>query len=286
MHFPSKEKTAGSSPAGDTSKEKKVFSYKFMKEYKYIEVSEKQLEDLIRQGANSIEEGVRYIDHQRNTERGPLDVLMVDSGNALIVAELKIIEDDTMLVQGIDYYDYISKNIEGISRVYKNFHIDPSQTARLFLIAPSFSVSLLNRCKWVDIPISLFTYKCIIFEDSKEITPVFSEIIIPSTPEIVETYNLKDRFGYITSSDIRKIANDLIEEIKSWDTTNIFIEPTKHDISAKVFGRVFAYICPRRNSFMIYTYDNEKKWAGFSINQKEDLENVKVLLKINIDRLR
>jgi len=257
-----------------------------MKKYKSIEVSEKQLEDLIRQGPNLIEEGIRYIDHQRSAERGPLDVLMVDSGNALIVAELKIIEDDTMLVQGIDYYDYISKNIEGVSRVYKDFRIDPNQTVRLFLIAPSFSVSLLNRCKWVDIPISLFTYKCITFEDSKEIIVVFSEITVPSTPEAIETYNLKDRLEYITSLDIRKIANDLIEEIKSWDATNILIEPTKYDMSAKISGRVFAYICPRRKSFMVYTYDNEKKWTGFSINQKEDLETVEVLLRTNIDRLQ
>ncbi len=256
-----------------------------MKNYKSIEVSERQLEDLIRQGANLIEEGVRYIDHQRNTERGPLDVLMVDSGNALIVAELKIIEDDTMLVQGIDYYDSIFKNVEGISRVYKDFRIDPSQTARLFLIAPSFSISLLNRCKWIDIPVSLFTYKCISFEDSNEITVVFNEMTIPSIPETVETYNLKDRLEYITSLDMRKIANDLIEEIKSWDTTNILIEPTKYDMSAKVSGRVFAYICPRRQFFWVYTFDNEK-WTGFRINQQEDLEAIKVLLKANIDRLR
>lgn len=257
-----------------------------MKEYKSVEVSEKQLEDLIRQGSNLVEEGVQYIDHQRNTERGPLDVLMVDSGNSLIVAELKIVEDDAMLVQGIDYYDYISKNIEGISRVYKNFHVDPSQTVRLFLIAPSFSVSLLNRCKWVDIPISLFTYKCIIFEESKEITVVFSEVTIPSTPKAIEAYDLKDRFEYITSLDIRKIADNLIEEIKGWDTENILIEPTKYDMSAKVSGKVFAYICPRRKHFMVYTHDNEKKWTGFPIHQKEDLETVKILLKADIDRLR
>jgi len=251
-----------------------------------IEVSEKQLEDLIRQGANLIEEGVRYIGHQRNTERGRLDVLMVDSGNALVVAELKIIEDDSMLVQGIDYYDDISKNIEGISRGYKDFHIDPNQIARLFLIAPSFSVSLLNRCKWIDIPISLFTYQCITFEDSETITVVFNEVTIPSIPETVETYNLKDRLEYITNLDVRKIANDLIEEIKSWDAENILIEPTKYDMSAKVSGRVFAYICPRRKHFMVYTQDNEKKLTSFKINQKEDLETVKILLKNNIDRLR
>lgn len=255
-----------------------------MKKYKSVEVSEKQLEDLIRQGPDLIEGGVRYIDHQRSTERGPLDVLMVDSGNALIVAELKIIEDDTMLVQGIDYYDYISKNIEGISRIYKDYHVDPRQPVRLFLVAPSFSVSLLGRCKWIDIPISLFNYKCIAFEDSKEITAVFSEATIPSTPETVETYDLKDRLDYITSSDIKKIASDLIEEIKGWDTANILIEPTKYDMSAKISGRVFAYISPRRKFFWVYTFDNEKKWTGFPINQKEDLVAVKVLLKANIDR--
>lgn len=258
-----------------------------MPQYTSIEVSEKQLEDLIRQGANLIEEGVRYIDHQRNTDRGPLDVLMVDSGNALIVAELKIIEDDSMLVQGIDYYDYISRNIEGISRVYKDFHIDPNQSVRLFLIAPSFSVSLLNRCKWIDIPISLFTYKCITFEDSKEITAVFSEVNIPSTPgPVEETPDVKDQLEYITSLDVRKIANDLIEEIKGWDAANILVGSTKSYISAKISGRAFSYIYPRRKSFWVYALDNEEKWAGFSINQKEDLENVKVLLKANIDRLR
>lgn len=256
-----------------------------VKKYKFIEVSEKQLEELIRQGADLIEEGLRYIDHQRVTERGPLDVLMVDSGSALVVAELKVAEDDTMLVQGIDYYDYVSRNIEGISRVYKDFHIDPSQTVRLFLVAPSFSISLLNRCKWIDIPVSLFSYKCIIFEDSKEVTAVFSEVTVPSAPEVVVTYNLGDRLKYITDPDARKMVDNLVKEIQGWDAANILIEPTKYDISLKIYGRVFSYIGPRRKYFIIYTYDNEKKWTGFPIHEKEDLEAVKVLLKANVERL-
>jgi hypothetical protein len=256
-----------------------------MKKYKYVEVSEKQLEDLTRQGPDMIEEGLRYIDHQRMTDRGPLDMLMVDSGNALVVAELKITEDDTMLVQGIDYYDYISRNVEGLARAYKNFHIDPKQTVRLFLISPSFSISLINRCKWIDIPISLFTFNCIIFEDSKEITPVFSEVPIPSTPEVVETYNLEDKLKYITDPNARKMVDELIKEIQNWDPTKILIEATKYDISLKVSGRVFSYMSPRRKHFMVYTYNNEKKWTGFPIHQKDDLEAVKVLLKTNLARL-
>jgi len=190
-----------------------------------------------------------------------------------------------MLVQGIDYYDYISRNIEGVARIYKNFDIDPKQTVRLFLIAPSFSISLLNRCKWIDIPISLFTFKCIIFEDSKEVIPVFSEVTIPSGPEVAEAYNLEDRLKYITNPDARKMVDELIKEIQGWIPSKIIIEATKYDISLKVSGRVFSYLGPRRKHFMVYTYDNEKKWTGFPIHQKDDLEAVKVLIKANLERL-
>ena len=57
-----------------------------MKKYRWVEVSETKLEDLIRQGTDLIEEGLVFVDHQRMTDRGPLDVLMVDSGGALILA--------------------------------------------------------------------------------------------------------------------------------------------------------------------------------------------------------
>ena len=256
-----------------------------MKKYKAVEVSEKEFEDLIRQGADLIEGGLRYIDHQRHTDQGRLDILMVDSGNALAVAELKVLEDDGILIQGLDYYDYASNNIERIARLYKDFSIDPSQPIRLILIAPSFSVSLINRCKWIDIPISLFTYKCIVPDGSKDIVPVFIETTIPSVPEPFQAYNLADRLKYITDPEASRMVDELIKEIQSWDPSKIFIEPTKTDISLKVSGRVFSYIGPRRKYFIVYTYDTEKKWTGYPIHQKEDLESVRGLLKSNVERL-
>ena len=118
-----------------------------MKKYKIVEVQEKDLEELVRKYPEYIEQGLKYVDHQKRTDRGPLDVLFVDSGKALVVAELKVVEDDSMLVQGVDYYDYITRNIEGLARAYrtKSISIDPTQRPRLFLVAPSFSV-------WVHYP--------------------------------------------------------------------------------------------------------------------------------------
>ena len=256
-----------------------------MKKYKTVDVSEKQLEDLLRRYPEYIEVGLRYVDHQRKAERGPLDVLMADSGNALVLAELKVVEDDNALIQGIDYYDYIVRSIEGIARIYKASRIDPTQTVRLFLIAPRFSVALLNRCKWIDIPISLFTYKCISFEDPKDVVPVFLEMTTPRVPEVVKAYNLDERFSYITDLTMRRMVQDLIKEVASWDASRIAAEPTKYDISLKIAGRVFSYIGPRRKHFIVYTYDTKNNWTGFPIRQADDLEQAKALLKANVARL-
>ncbi|PIU22960.1 MAG: hypothetical protein COT13_05610, partial [Chloroflexi bacterium CG08_land_8_20_14_0_20_45_12] len=197
-----------------------------MRKYKVVDVSEKQLEEMVRKAPDLIEDGLRYIDHQKRTERGPLDVLFADSANALVVAELKVAEDDGILVQGIDYYDYITSNIEGFTRAYKDKKVDPIQKPRLFLIAPSFSVSLLNRCKWIDIPISLFTFQCIAFEDApKEIIPIFKEITSPSGRPSIEVYTTEQRLNYITDNKVRKTVEELLKEIQDWDKDNILIEP-------------------------------------------------------------
>jgi len=260
-----------------------------MRRYKIVEVQEKDLEELVRKYPEYIEQGLRYVDHQKRTDRGPLDVLFVDSGKALVVAELKVVEDDSMLVQGIDYYDYITRNLEGLARAYKskNISIDPTQKPRLFLIAPSFSVSLLNRCKWIDIPISLFTFQCIAFEDDpKEIIPIFKEVTIPSRPQPIDVYTIEQRLDYITDRKVRKTVENLLKEIKGWDDKNILIEPTKYDISIKVSGRVFAYLGPRRKHFIIYTYDSDGEWKGFQINSEDDLNDIKPLLRSNYEKYK
>jgi len=258
-----------------------------MRNYKVIEVAEKQLEEMIRKAPHFIEEGLRYVDHQRKTPRGPLDVLFVDSGKSLVVAELKVIEDDGIIIQGIDYYDYISNNMEGFARAYKDSDIDPTQKLRLFLIAPSFSTSLLNRCKWIDIPISLFTFQCIAFEDDpEEIIPIFKEITIPSRQQPPEVYTIEQRLGYITDSIARERAEEILKEMKEWDKENILIEPIKYCISIKAHGSLFAYLEPRRKHFVISTYDTMESgstWQGYPVKTDEDLNKIKARLKENLE---
>jgi hypothetical protein len=255
-----------------------------MKRYNKIDVSEQELEDLIRQHTETLEEGLIYVDHQKPAVGGRLDVLMVDSGKSLVVAELKVIQDDGMLLQGIDYYDYVSGHIEAFARLYKPHDIDPTQQVRLLLVAPSFSQALINRCKWIDLPISLFTFHCLKFEGEKDITPVFAEQAIPTPPEVVEVAQLGDHLGYITDLQVRAKVTSLLDEIKNWKLGSISLDAVKQAISMKVNGRVFAYLYPRRQRYLLATYNDQEEWTEYTIKDDDDLVKVKPIMKAAMER--
>lgn len=255
-----------------------------MPTYKRVDVSEQQLEDLVRQHSDAIEEELLYVDHQRPTAGGRLDVLLMDSGRSLVVAELKVVEDDGMLLQGLDYYDYVVGHIEAFARLYKSHSIDPRQQVRLFLIAPKFSQTLINRCKWINAPVSLFTYSCLRFEGVDEIVPVFSEQAIPSPPETVEAHTLDDHLAYITDPTVRSQLSKLLDDVKQWKPGRISMDAVKYSISTKIDGRVFSYVSPRRKHFIIGTYNADDKWIDYAIRADDDLQNALSLMRNAMER--
>ena len=257
-----------------------------MSKYRVIEISKHQLQDLVRQAPELIEPGLKYVDHQTYTTRGPIDLIFVDSGHAMVIAELTVVEDDSMLIQVIDYYDYVLNNLTGFARAYEQHTIDTKQQPRLLLLAPNFSVNLLNRIKWIDIPISLFEYQCIELSDSKgSMLPVFKEVHAPDFPGAQKVYTLEDRFNYITDSKIRELARNYVAEFQTWDSQRVTIEPTKSRISIKKSGRVVSYIRPRRKYFFISINEADGNWHSYLIKSESDLGRIKSLVRESFIRM-
>ncbi len=255
-----------------------------MPKYKKIDVSEQQLEDLIRQSSDLIEEGLVFVDHQKQAAGGRLDVLFIDSGQALVVAELKVIEDDGMLFQCLDYYDHVATRIETYARLYRSHNVNPTQPVRLLLVAPSFSQALINRCKWIDAKISLFTYSCIKLEKSDDIITIFSEQAIPSPLDTVVVHNLDDHLSYITDAEVRANVSKVLDQFKQFKPDRISMDALKYAISMKVDGRVFAYLHPRRKHYIISTYNADDKWTDYPIQSEDDLNLVLPLIAVSVKR--
>jgi hypothetical protein len=255
-----------------------------MPDYEKVEVSEQHLEDLVRIYAGKVEDGLRYVDHQHSTTAGGrLDVLFVDSGDSVVVAELKVVEDDGMLLQGLDYYDYVASHLESFTRLYKLPVASATQSVRLFLIAPSFSQTLVSRCRWIDVPISPFTYSCLRLEATTEVIPVFSEVTVPSPPEAIEVYQISDRLNYITDDAVRQSFEVLLEQVREWGPS-VSIDAVKYDVSLKVDGRVFAYLSPRRKHYVVSTNNAEDVWTSYPIRGDDDLQPAVDLMKRSLEK--
>nr|WP_269454931.1 endonuclease NucS [Methylomonas sp. DH-1] len=247
-------------------------------------MSERNLEELVRKHCGLIEEGMSYISHQNWLPNGRLDVLLIDSGKSLVVGELKVVEDDAMLMQCLDYYDHVNTGIETYARMHPDYGIDPAQPVRMLLMAPSFSQALINRCKWLDVNISLFTYSCLELEGSKQLVPVFSEQSIPSVLEAPIVHRQDDRLNYITDPGARALATSAIKEIKDMWQGRTSVDPLKYAISMKVDGRVVAYLHPRRKNFLISTYNADEKWTPYPIQSDDDLATVQRLIRDHVER--
>ena len=179
-------------------------------------------------------------------------------------------------------------NLESLARVYNAFTVDPEQTPRLFLIAPSFSVTLLNRIKWLAISssVSLFAYKCIALEDSpEEPLPVYVEITAPTLRGPVASYSLESHLHYVTDLAVRAKAQEVLTAIQSLGR-GVSLDVIKDGISIKVDGRVFVYGWPKRRYFTIEYLGTDERLAYTVIYSDTDLHPVKASVQAAFARKR
>ena len=233
-----------------------------MKKYRGMSVSEATLEDFVRQAPDLLEPGLRFVEHQRRTGEGRLDVLLVDRANALVVGELKVVEDDAMLIQAIDYYDYVYTNRDALARAHVAFGVDPLERPRIVLVAPAFSPTLLQRLKWVVPRVSLFTFRCIELDDAPgQIIPVYTEVTTPAASETPSVVTIADHLAYVNDPALRAKAAEFLKAVASIGD-EIALDPVKEGVSIKFNGRVRAYLWPYRKRVMLgisgpsWTYPN------------------------------
>jgi len=244
-------------------------------EYEVKELSEKELESRIRDHPHQIEPGLNFVDAQRRAGRGPLDLLFHDSGKALVVVELKVAKSDGMLFQAIDYFDYVYSNRERLALAYKakGIDIDASQEPRIILVSPDFSHLLVNRCKWLKVKVDLYRFRCLIVKRDENIVGELIDFVPVEIPKILgpeEVWTRDKIIGYITSMEMRKTAEEFINEVESWE--DVRADPIKGAFSIKTGPNVFAYFSPLRSGFNIAGYLSEHEWQSLvSLNSPDDL---------------
>jgi hypothetical protein len=259
-----------------------------MLEYTRTELAERELEDRIIRYPHLIESGLRYLEHQRHTSSGRLDILFVDSNRTLVVAELKVVEDSNMLIQALDYFDFVAEKIEGFARLHSKDKIDVERYPRLMLIAPSFTPIMINRCRWLnpDIQVSLFVYQYIKFQQKEEDTLVFIPLEIAVRPTILKkSPELSELLGYIKDETAKTLAKRFLDDVMNL-SSEITVDPLQWGKSIKFQGSVLCYWEPRQAFIRISTTNDDGDWEAINISTEENYTDLVDQVKRNIERYK
>lgn len=99
-----------------------------------------ELEDIITKEMSQIEKDLTLIcNHIPINDKATLDVLCHDENGQLVIVQMNVDEDDTMLLHGIQSLDYVDKFKSFLKATYNKHKIDDKEKPRLIMVAPSFS---------------------------------------------------------------------------------------------------------------------------------------------------
>jgi len=150
----------------------------YMSIEKIIVENEQELEQMVTKEISQIEKDLTLIcNHVPINDKTRLDILCHDGNGQLVVVQLDMNEDDSMLIRGLQSLDYLNKFKSFLKATYNKHKIDDTEKPRLILIAPSFSDPLRHAVESMKgMRIDLYEWEYLKLGDHKglRLQPIFA----------------------------------------------------------------------------------------------------------------
>lgn len=179
--------------------------------------SKQELEQLITKDMSIVEKDLTVIcNNVPINDKTTLDVLCHDNSGQLVLLQVGIIEDDNMLLQGIQSLDYANKFKSFLKVTYSKHNIDDQEKPRLILIAPSFSETVLHTVAHIQgIHIDLYEWEYLKIGDNRglQIQSIFTWKPIDIKPrEKPKEERLDDKKHETKSSKKKEVVSETESE--------------------------------------------------------------------------
>lgn len=238
--------------------------------FKRLEINkERDLEHLIMKEPESVEKGLIYLTHQREANRKFIDVLAVDADGVLTDIELKVAQDDEMLFQALEYYDYVSSNRDRLASEFeKRAKIIADEDPRIILIAPDFSDRLKRAVRYFK-PSTILMEYAYLETESKERGLFCREVHFDSEENYTRPISLENLFSHINQPKAREACDRIHEELCKAGT-DIEAIPRDGYIQYKCKNRVVGTISIRRTFVHVWVNLSGDKWDTIKVANLRD----------------
>jgi len=212
--------------------------------------NEKELHSIIEKELDALEEGLVLLKYEFALTKGIPDFVCVDSGERLVVIEVKLQEDENILFQALRYYNEIDKDRYVIAKMFSKKDINPKEHPRIILIAEKFSDDIRRLSTLVIPDIEVYEYTLLLTSDGKE-GICYHAVSLPKVEEIITTPRSPEEIKkYLTKDILKPLFDRIIEQVKDI-SKDIDVYTTQDYIGFRFKGRQIAYLWPHRKSLDI-----------------------------------
>lgn len=208
---------------------------------RYTPESEAELHMIIQADLDAVEEGLVLLQHEYPSGKGIVDFLCVDSGNRLVVIEVKLHEDENVLFQALRYFGDVDRDRFVIANLFSQHAIDPEQSPRIVLIAETVSEDIRRLSTLVVPEVELLEYSVVQIpgNDKGVVLHSVSPPEIPKLPS--ESKTVDQLIEYVTNDRLKPVIQEMRHTILSLGR-GIEEYATQGYIGYKLStGRQFAY---------------------------------------------
>jgi hypothetical protein len=252
--------------------------------FKRVEIEkERELEDLVIKNPEQIEDGLVFLTHQQQVSGGFIDVLCVDKDGIFVIIELKITDDEGILLQALHYYDYVLLNRAAIANQFASkVEINLREEPRIILIAPYFSERLKKACKYVSPMLQLLVFMHL-KTSSGEKGLYFDQVMIDTEEGYSPPQPIEKILEYLNSLELREVCKQIVKTISTeFQDLDEPLTSGNTGIKIKYKNRKIAEIWVKRTFFWLGYYGARSKWLR--IESKSDWTKTKQNLISTIDR--
>ncbi|HEY5915508.1 MAG TPA: hypothetical protein VJA21_33405 [Verrucomicrobiae bacterium] len=233
--------------------------------FKRIEIDqERELEDLVIKDPEAVEDGLKYLTHQRVANGKFIDVLAVDGDGVLVVIELKVGEDDEMLLQAMEYYDWVSTNRDRLANEYRaRAKIVTEEDPRVVLVASTFTDRLKKATRYFEPRTTLLEYSYLSTKGGEK--GLFcKEVLNESESGYVPSMSLEGALSYINPDAVRNACQKVHDQLCEIGRD---MEPSPRDgyIRYKCKNRVVGDISLRRTFFHVWWCLGAQDWDSVKL---------------------
>src|ERR1039458_1199363 len=236
---------------------------------------ERELESQVIKDPEAMEDGLAYLTHQRAANGNYIDVLAADSDGVLVVIELKVGEEDEMLLQALEYYDYVSSNRDRLAREYEaKAKIVTQEEPRIMLVASGFSDRLRLAARYVEPKVTLLEY-AYLETKNKERGLFCKDVRFESEGGYSAPIALEAIFAYVVNPGVKKSCLKVHSDIMKLGQDLEAVANGTQGLRYKCKNRLIGGLSLRRTFFYVW-FRKDEDWPEFKLtaigewNHKKD----------------